>query len=376
MTPPPCPHAEDAAAWIAGELRAEERAHFGQHLAACAACRHAVAEAEAVLGQLRLLPPPEPARDLLARTLHQTRLETAATRRRHTRWQTVAAAAAMVVLSAGASLLTAPRERPMATAPAVVAVTTDEAQAMERALDWFCRHQEADGSWSAEKWGGNPRFETALTALPLMALLEGPPTPAHVAAADRATRHLLSRQRPDGSFGGNSAAAGFVHGISTLALLHACQHGQDAAVRRAAGAAVRAMLDSQQPSGAWAQQASGAPAPAVTRWHRDALALAVELGWTNAAPALARADVWLGSQTDAAEDESDFRDFHHAYFTVASLRASASSEANRRRATIRRHLLALQTRGGDAPGTWDPTDQWSLAGGRLYTTALASLSLR
>ena len=41
----------------------------------------------------------------------------------------------------------------------------------------------------------------------------------------------------------------------------------------------------------------------------------------------------------------------------------------------RRHLIALQRRNGGADGSWDPTSRWGSRGGRVYTTALATLTL-
>ena len=41
----------------------------------------------------------------------------------------------------------------------------------EQPLEWLRRAQEPDGSWSAARWGGDRRFDVALTALPLLAFL-------------------------------------------------------------------------------------------------------------------------------------------------------------------------------------------------------------
>jgi hypothetical protein len=43
---------------------------------------------------------------------------------------------------------------------------------------------------------------------------------------------------------------------------------------------------------------------------------------------------------------------------------------------VRDHILSLQVRGTDcARGSWEPNDRWSSEGGRVYSTALAVLSL-
>ena len=38
-------------------------------------------------------------------------------------------------------------------------------------------------------------------------------------------------------------------------------------------------------------------------------------------------------------------------------------------------LLAHQRKDGAAAGSWDTTDEWSRMGGRLYQTAVCTLSL-
>jgi hypothetical protein len=40
-----------------------------------------------------------------------------------------------------------------------------------------------------------------------------------------------------------------------------------------------------------------------------------------------------------------------------------------------REILEHQITSGPAAGSWDPTDRWSLIGGRIYQTALCTLSL-
>ncbi|MBN1674995.1 MAG: hypothetical protein JXR37_28390 [Kiritimatiellae bacterium] len=53
-----------------------------------------------------------------------------------------------------------------------------------------------------------------------------------------------------------------------------------------------------------------------------------------------------------------------------------SDESARLLADIQNALSERQTRAGPNAGTWEPTDPWSSAGGRIYTTAMATLSLQ
>ena len=42
---------------------------------------------------------------------------------------------------------------------------------------------------------------------------------------------------------------------------------------------------------------------------------------------------------------------------------------------LRTHLLATQQQGGPLAGSWDPDPVWGGYGGRIYSTALATLCL-
>ena len=42
---------------------------------------------------------------------------------------------------------------------------------------------------------------------------------------------------------------------------------------------------------------------------------------------------------------------------------------------LKEHLLANQRNSGPAAGSWDPADNWARIGGRIYQTAMCTLSL-
>src|SRR4030095_16119590 len=87
-------------------------------------------------------------------------------------------------------------------------------------------------------------------------------------------------------------------------------------------------------------------------------------------PTLARATAGRSSQGAAP-------DFYQSYFAVAVLDdALNDASAKERLAAIHRELLKHQVAEGNEGGSWSPDDHWGRAGGRLYSTALASLSLR
>jgi squalene-hopene/tetraprenyl-beta-curcumene cyclase len=123
--------------------------------------------------------------------------------------------------------------------------------AVRRGLDWLLAEQEADGSWFG-RWGANHVYGTgaAVPALAACGLDDHP-------AVRRAVAWLTSVQNEDGGFGEDLRSyrepAWRARGTSTasqtawaLLALHAAR--SDGAVTHAA---VRFLVDSQQPDGSW-----------------------------------------------------------------------------------------------------------------------------
>ena len=251
------------------------------------------------------------------------------------------------------------------------ALLPDDATSVARALDWFCQMQEADGSWSATRWGGEARFQPALTALPLLALLsEDQPTPGQTAAMTRAAQSLRQGQAENGSFGPAFFGASYNQSLATLALLRAYERQPEASAKPALDAALRVLLANQNAGGGWGYLGSPQPHPAITLWSVEALQLAVALGWDDLREPLRDGRRWLAAQTSL--DPSTSADYFRAYFLARALRRGSDTASQQRLAALRDELRRQQV--GD--GSWSPDDQWGRAGGRLYATALASLSLQ
>ncbi len=64
----------------------------------------------------------------------------------------------------------------------------------EQARAWLVQAQERDGHWDAGRWGGHPAHEMALTALSLLALLDGEDMSPVRRDAVRRAGHFLSSQ--------------------------------------------------------------------------------------------------------------------------------------------------------------------------------------
>jgi hypothetical protein len=369
-------------AYVSEDLTATERAEFEQHLARCGECRATVESTRVLVRRLRSMPKVEVSRDLTQGIWSRLR-EPDPVQFKPRRRSLTAAAAAAAFLFGGALWQTLQGgldpKLPVASSAQQLAAN-EEKKSFRCALDWFCQHQEADGSWDAERWGGNRRFAVALTALPVIALLESG-NAQHQTAADHALEYLRNQQRPDGTFGARFREAAYVQSATTFALLRAYQENPRPALRSTLDAAMRVILSSQAADGGWGYDQNSPPNQSITRWHAEVVALAASLSWTGARESLDRANHWLADHSTAADLGTEpigeiTADFHHAYFAVASLRQDTSNSAQQQLAAIRRSIVARQAQAGEESGTWQPTDQWSRVGGRLYSTALASLALR
>ena len=69
-------------------------------------------------------------------------------------------------------------------------------------------------------------------------------------------------------------------------------------------------------------------------------------------------------------------DYYRRYFLTSALKKMDEESARRGLVALRHDLLSRQDKHGADAGSWKSDDRWGSAGGRIYATALASLSLR
>jgi hypothetical protein len=153
--------------------------------------------------------------------------------------------------------------------------------AVEAALRWLKRHQEADGSWNARKYeatkGGsnNVRIRVGCTGLALLAFLGAGHTEKVGKFRDnvrRAEAWLMKQQKPSGiiaerTSGGGSASAGYNHAVAGLALAEAYGMARSPEIKLAAQKAVDYTIKKHQvPYGGWRYDARQAADTSVTGW--------------------------------------------------------------------------------------------------------------
>ncbi len=328
--------------------------------------------------RLAHVPEVTPSADLTQRVMSAVRHEQV--REVRYRWFQ-GAAAAMLLIGVSVWGISSMIPRP-GSAIATQATTLPEQMTdsgVQDALEWFCRNQEQDGSWSPARWGGDPRFEVALTALPLLALrsAEGEKTPRQQEVADNAKAYLLSHCDENGRIGPAFHGSSYTQGIATLALLFCYQQQPDEELKRVLQLALEVIVCQQQPYGSWTMADAAQPNVIATLWQREAIKVASDLGLGDVLPHIDQSAKWLNATSvPDAFKVTQQTDFFRIYLASTQLRESGEAAALEQLISIRKTLLAKQIHQGEDSGSWSPDDRWSSVGGRLYSTAMASLALR
>jgi hypothetical protein len=144
--------------------------------------------------------------------------------------------------------------------------------AVEAALRWLARHQEADGSWDAKKWGGGGKNQDlSMTGLATLAFLGAGYTHKTGKFRDnvnRAVKYIQSRQRKDGCIHeGGWASLGYSHSMGALALVEAYGMSKDPALKEAAQKSVDYSTKiHQKPYSGWRYKAGSEGDISHTGW--------------------------------------------------------------------------------------------------------------
>lgn len=434
MSDQPHPETERIADYLAGELGAAERRVFEAELAGCEPLRQLVAELESTRELLAQLPAGEPVRDLAPEILE--RITRRPGRRAGIPFPAgvfrsglarVAAAVLIALLGVTAIRRLSPpdpaklvRDRP----------AESRQKAWQLALDWLKQSQEPNGGWDSRKWGGRGEFDVALSGLALLVLVEETPETGELTpAARKAVEYLRRSQNPDGAFGPNGEGRMYNHGITTVALLRAERQGPNPEVDKNIDAALAYICRTQTREGGWGytRRAGLPPNTSVSAWQLRALALGRESGRGYPNHNLQRGLLWLSGLMDdqgsfgyrkagdaptggatltamgaycvytagftaALAEDADARlrsalaaaaarsrvrdDFYRDYFLASAMEAAGGPGLNESLGTLRNGLAEQAFReADDRRGSWEPADRWGSAGGRIYSTSMAALSL-
>ena len=311
--------------------------------------------------------------------------------------------------------------------------------AVRAGLLWLAAAQEKDGSWRCARWGGGEDYDVGVTGLALLAFLGAGHTESrgpYRATVGRALGWLAANQCDDGRFRCRSF---YEHGIATLAVCDAYGLGGSRPVARVAQRAVDCIVRVQPEHGGFRYDGAVAKEEgdlSVTGWQILALRSALCSGLGVPPRAIERARVFLANtyrgdgasaylvgnvepspamtavgmlcrqllgggyaaEIQAAADhllrretqsggagEGRHRlvgDLYYTYYATTAMFQFGGEYWAAWNRLVRDPLANAQVsdaadeRGQPVRGSWDPRkDYWGPRGGRVYTTALALLSL-
>jgi hypothetical protein len=328
--------------------------------------------------------------------------------------------------------------------------------AVERALDWLARHQDADGRWDAaigrdandvplrneddhtahcppgDLCFGPCHYweaDTALTGLSLLAYLGAGYTHKdgkHAETVRKGLAFLLATQKPDGDLRGPSKAVGmYCHAMAALALCEAYALTGDPALQAPVENAVDFLVRARSNNGMAWRYLPGAPDSdtSILGWVILVLKSAQEIGIPISGNVQEGASRWLrlvergpsgglasyqpgkpvtptmtaeawvcrqflghGGPSPASDEAAAYLlesapgrgeyNIYYWYYGTLAMFQRGGTDWSRWNQSIRDELVKRQRTEGHATGSWDPDPtQYGRFGGRVYATALATLSL-
>lgn len=273
--------------------------------------------------------------------------------------------------------------------------------------------------------------DTGLSSLAVLAFLgagytheEGP----YALQIDKALHWIVDQQREDGFLGHNATryAAMYCHGITTYALAEAYGMQSDptsnAYLRKALEKAVGYIVKNQHAGGSWryvpgqegdmsmfgwqlmalkSADIAGIPIPddtksklivflkSMSRGERNGLAgyrLGERENPTMTAEALFCKQMLGIKRANAASVEAveyimahppkrSEENLYYWYYATLSMYQYGGEPWQKWNGMLRDQLVDIQVKNGDDAGSWDPKGEWGPYGGRVYSTALATLCL-
>ncbi|MEX2219603.1 MAG: hypothetical protein WD749_12690, partial [Phycisphaerales bacterium] len=306
-------------------------------------------------------------------------------------------------------------------------------EAVKRALAWLARHQHSSGRWDGNGFdrgcgdcngAATVECDAALTALAVLCFLGADHTPAkdgpyreHVT---KAIDWLLRRQSESGDFRNGESL--YSHAMVTIALAEAAGMTGDPRLTEPLERAVRFIEQARSPEGGWRYEPGQYGDTSVLGWQLMAMVGARRAGVTVSDGALAACTEWLDAvstrragvysyQPSSAPTASmtaealfcrqllgepresprtaaslEFLKAHppkwtrrsttyYWYYATLALFQHGGEEWDDWNEAVKKELLENQETEGGQAGSWDPLDRWTQTGGRVYQTAICTLTL-
>jgi hypothetical protein len=309
----------------------------------------------------------------------------------------------------------------------------DTERAVQRALAWFAAHQHRDGHWDSHGFdrgcgecdgSSTVDCDSAVTGLALLCFLGADHTQAKDGPyrdnTSRAVTWLLEHQDEAGDF--RSGESMYTHAIVTIALAEAHGMTRDPRLAEPLARAVRFIERAKSKQGGWRYEPGQAGDTSVLGWQLMAMVSARRAGIQVSESAIEAAGEFLDSvsrrtpglyayqngqpptasmtaeglfcrqllgDTRDSERTAESLGFlaksppkwsrrsttYYWYYATLAMFQHGGAEWEDWNTRLKKELLAHQRGEGAATGSWDPLDRWSLTGGRVYQTAICTLSL-
>jgi len=310
--------------------------------------------------------------------------------------------------------------------------------AVERALEWLAAHQNSDGSWDLDHRHGpcngrcgdpgsrmSSNGATALALLPFLGAGQTHKQGKHKKTVADGLQYLVRSIRKSRNQGGslNDGGMMYAHGLATIALCEAYAMTKDRELKAPAQSALKFIEYAQDPSGGgWRYTPRQPGDTSVVGWqvmalksghmanlqvspstvkkaskfldsvqvddgaaygytHRSTragtsavgLLSRMYLGWDQEHPALEEGVRRLAALGPSSQDL--YNDYYATQVMFQYTGAEGATWAKWNK-TMRDHLIATQEKNGHARGSWYLGGNHSAeAGGRLYCTAMAAMTL-
>lgn len=279
-----------------------------------------------------------------------------------------------------------------------------------------------------DRFGAGAQADTGISALALLAFLASGHTQEeglYRENVQRGLEFLVRSQASDGNLGGQASTYAFMycHAMATFALSEAYGMTSDRQLEGAVRRAVTYTVTAQNPTtGGWrynvgdegdtsqlgwqlmalkSADLAGIPMPAHTRQGAIRYLKSVSSGRYGGlaayrpvesasrpmtAEALAcRHFLEVPPDSHTASEASQYLmtelpgegepNFYYWYYATLGLYQTQGEGWDQWNAALQRELLSRQRDSGEMAGSWDPDTVWGGYGGRVYTTALATLCL-
>ena len=309
--------------------------------------------------------------------------------------------------------------------------TPESENAVEVALEWMAAHQRPDGSWRFDfsegpcqgkcRHSGTIGTSTGATGLVLLPFLGAGYTHKegkYQETVQKALYYLESRMLLTPHGGDLQEGTMYAQGIATLALCEAYAMTRDKQVREAAQKGVDFIVYAQHPKGGWRYYPGQPGDTTVFGWQLMALKSAYMAGLNVPSPVFELAKNYLDTvQSDGgaaygyispgndktptsvgllsrmylgwhrnderlrrgvkklAKQGPSRNDVYFNYYTTQIMSHYGDPHWKKWNSKLRDQLVKTQAKVGHEKGSWYFHEKHALAGGRLYTTAVATMIL-